>query len=471
MNKETEGGVGMTAKEKICGIYFANHFFNFYHEAPIGEICKYIDELKNEGQNAVCLWFDMHHYSGADDVGAREMLEKMNALFSYAHSVGMKICVTLLANEYYKNAPAELRAENSTENGLYHSKLNGFYYTELCPSRHEGRRLITESKRELFGALSEQPDYIILWPYDQGGCTCEKCFPWGANGFYSLAKEEAKLAREFFPGVKIILSAWLFNAFTDGEWDAFFKRLKNDVIWFDFLMVDIFANLPNQIKNLGVPVLSFPEISMKGAVTWGGFGANPYPAAIKEKFAKVTDFVDGGFAYSEGIFDDINKAVVLALYADPKKEVREIVLDYAKRYFGCDAAKDVCELVFGLEKTLPRRLAARNGKVLPEYPSECFKELPKIVFENSDMIRDLFKKAVEIDERLSEPVKKSWRWRILYLRAVADYFLYKNGGFPSDESDRVYAELEKIYYAQGTPFFLSPITRKSVMRPDIQALN
>lgn len=91
-------------------------------------------------------------------------------------------------------------------------------------------------------------------------------------------------------------------------------------------MVDIFANLPNQIKNLGVPVLSFPEISMKGAVPWGGFGANPYPAAIKEKFAKVTEFVDGGFAYSEGIFDDINKAVVLALYAGPKKEVREKVL-------------------------------------------------------------------------------------------------------------------------------------------------
>jgi hypothetical protein len=30
--------------------------------------------------------------------------------------------------------------------------------------------------------------FIVMWPYDQGGCTCSHCAPWGTNGFLKVAE-------------------------------------------------------------------------------------------------------------------------------------------------------------------------------------------------------------------------------------------------------------------------------------------
>ena len=55
--------------------------------------------------------------------------------------------------------------------------------------------------------------------------------------------------------------------------------------------------------------MNFFEISMVGAVPWGGYGANPYPSLLQKIWEKIKGVTGGGYPYSEGIFDDINKII------------------------------------------------------------------------------------------------------------------------------------------------------------------
>ena len=40
---------------------------------------------------------------------------------------------------------------------------------------------------------------LWLWPYDQGGCLCPDCSPWGANGFLRITKQLSTMIREKLP--------------------------------------------------------------------------------------------------------------------------------------------------------------------------------------------------------------------------------------------------------------------------------
>ena len=219
----------VTFESDFRAVYFANHFYNYYHAAPVEELCEYLESLALWGQSALCLWFDMHHFEGIATPEAERMLPKMIRLFEKARELGMKTSLTRLPNEYYMGAKTELLAENRVAEGRYNQKLCGFYYTELCPSRQEGETLLLSSFDELMTRFASVGlDYIMLWPYDQGGCTCEACYPWGTNGFYKLAKKQAEIAKRHFPKIEIIFSCWRFDHFTTGEWDRALAQIRED---------------------------------------------------------------------------------------------------------------------------------------------------------------------------------------------------------------------------------------------------
>ncbi len=168
----------VTYNSDFRAVYFANHFYNYYHAAPVEELCDYLESLALWGQNTLALWFDMHHFTSLSAPSAQQMLQKMVRLFEKAKALGMKTSLTHLANEYYTGAPKALLAENSTQSGKYKQKLGGYFYTELCPSNQQGEALLLTSFAQLLEAFgSVGLDYIMLWPYDQGGCTCDRCYP------------------------------------------------------------------------------------------------------------------------------------------------------------------------------------------------------------------------------------------------------------------------------------------------------
>ena len=131
-------GTGCPEKE-VRGIYFATHFFNFYHAAPVSEVDQYVEELALWGFNALTVWFDMHHFNGINDPAAQEIIGRLHRILKAAGAIGMSPGLIVLANEGYRNTPQHLRAADT---GRSH------YGVEICPSIPEGRNLILRQFEE-----------------------------------------------------------------------------------------------------------------------------------------------------------------------------------------------------------------------------------------------------------------------------------------------------------------------------------
>ena len=302
----------------------------------------------------------------------------------------------------------------------------------------------------------------MLFPYDQGGCTCRDCYPWGANGFFKIAKQKAAVAREIAPDTKIVLATWRFGLFCDGEWEAFVPAVKADGGWIDYLLVDVDFYIPDELFSLGIPVVSFPEISMHGAVPWGGFGANPFPALMGQRIAQKGERCQGGNMYSEGIYEDINKIVTLELFRDPSLSVKEILREYAAWYFDGQYTDELAALMLLLEETLPRSVRDRDGRAC-DYPVGPQSDLPTVKIMQPQRVEEIAQRFLVLDQKLPRQVRKSWRYRILYLRALGDAALVRNGGVPNEETDRYYGQLAQLFHGDEAYYFVGPFTRQAFL--------
>ncbi len=76
---------------------------------------------------------------------------------------------------------------------------------------------------------------------------------------------------------------------------------------------------------------------------------NPRPTEYKRIHALTKGYVTGSVSYSEGVNDDINKAVWAALDFDSSTSVREILEDYSRLFFPKADYIKVADAILGLE--------------------------------------------------------------------------------------------------------------------------
>ena len=69
-------------------------------------------------------------------------------------------------------------------------------------------------------------------------------------------------------------------------------------------------------------------------LTIGREGINPMPNYYAKIHATYAPFIDGFVSYSDGCHDDINKVVFSMRGWDLESEVRDIMIDYARFFFG-----------------------------------------------------------------------------------------------------------------------------------------
>lgn len=442
----------------VRGLYFATHFHNFYHVAPMERVFEQIEDAALRGGNAIAVWYDMHHYQSIDEPESQALIDRLKKILSHARKIGMLTCITMLSNESFAGSPLHLRAQSKPQNG-YHAVLDGHYGVEICPSRPGGIEEIVRQRRIVLDAFADvQPDYVIYWPYDQGGCTCADCAPWGVNGFLRLLPHFRKVVEEVLPGTRIIVSTWYFDLFIDGEWDAFYPLAEQGAVDCAAYLMDFFprGKTPKCISEGGLPagkkMLAFPEISMYGGKPWGGFGANPLPAFLQESNDKSMHLYAGQFCYSEGIFEDINKAIMLDACSGRRKDARESAADYARMEFCTSDTAEIVELMELLEQTLPRTESVQDGKV-------------RYLIAQPQGVERAGELARRIDERLSERVRQNWRWRILYLRAQVDALLLAADGYVTEACDPLLEELSEIYcVCNQTLAVVAPPTMRQIQK-------
>ena len=448
----------------VRGIYFATHFYNYYHVAPIEEIQRYVQELALWGINVVAVWFDMHHFGGIADPTAQAMLERLRAILQAARDVGLDTALTTIANEGYDNSPPELRADWTAGHNGYHHPPGGHYHRELCPSQAGAIEQELRGAAERLEAFAPCAytragiDYLWLWPYDQGGCTCPQCAPWGANGFLKIAEPLARQFKEYNPQGQVLLSTWYFDHFIQGEWEAFDEALPRPCPWADYLMVDDAVDLfpPYPRKHGapgGLPMVGFPEISMFANWPWGGYGANPYPARLQRYWDEAGHLLAGGFPYSEGIYEDLNKVLCAGLYWDPSRPVEATLRAYLAYEFGADHADDLVVAAKAMESALPHHL---------EYRSDP----PRVHTPAMPQAARAWEIVSSVDASLPPRVRESWRWRVFYARALMDAELAASGGVLTDACHAAAEELARIYHAGRADIepSVNPPTREMVAR-------
>ena len=412
----------------LRGMYFATHFHNWYHTASEEEIVRYTEDMALWGVNTIMVILPMINLRDWSDPETEPAVALMRRYAKAAKDLGLQFA-TIAYNAMFSAAPDDIRATPLPDP----THRRGNSGNPVCPGKPEGHAYILENFRVLFERLSDIGlDFLCHWPYDEGGCACEKCRPWGSGGYLRLSRDLSLLGREYFPNLKTILSTWLFDTPPEGEWEGLTRELAVGDPWIDYILADSHEDFPRYPLDVGVPgglpLINFPEISMWGNWPWGGAGAHPLPSRFQRLWDQVKHEVEGGFPYSEGIYEDMNKAVVTQFYWDRDRSARETLDEYITYEFGTGVSDDVSELIAILEKSASR----------------CHQKQAI----SADEVRPAWRISEAVDVCLPAWARENWRWEILRLRAVLDRERFGGGGLETPAAVAAMQRLIEIYHCR-----------------------
>ena len=169
----------------VRGIYFATHFNNFYEAAPAEEVERYVEDLGLWGFNSLILHFPHWQFQGFDDPAAQRSIRHLKSILRAAKGLGLRVGLVEAANDGFKSTPQELLHTPVPDPWGRH----GNFGVNLCPSKPKAHEVLLHNWGRLLDEFADvELDYIKYWPYDEGGCGCKECWPWGAKGYLKLCQ-------------------------------------------------------------------------------------------------------------------------------------------------------------------------------------------------------------------------------------------------------------------------------------------
>lgn len=419
----------------LRGIYFATHFGNWYMAAPQGEIERYMEDMTLWGFNTWVFTLPVDDYIDFSEPDAIRQIKKIRGFMSTAKRLGLQVGIGNAINNGLKSVPKEIRGTQPVGR-----PPAGVVVCPSLPDGHEYLLKLWSKTMDAFADIGGGIDFVWSAAYDTGGCGCEKCAPWGANGFLKISRDVITQEKEKNPNCKLVLSTWFFDT---AEWKGLTAAMAIDKSWIDYIMAGRAGDYPRYPLENGIPgslpMLDFPEISMWGMYPWGGYGANPQPSRIQSLWNEESGLLSGGIPYSEGLYEDINKAIYSQLYWKKDRTAEDIVREYIAFEYSPEVVEEVLAAINILESSLTTSVNDPKRNKLSEDVCQAL---------------DLVEKA---DAELSLQVRNSWRWRILHLRAMIDYQMFKNGGrIEGVILKQAFDELIEIYHAEKTPGLLQP---------------
>ena len=429
---------------KIRIAYFARHFDNWYHWAGADEIRRYVEDLALWGINS----FNMQTSYAVVDMakstaGDRAIFDAATiAISERIQALDMELTTGGGGNTAPSNMPEKFRA-------VPNKPTRGADQFNVCPELPGALDYLCSIRSNALDRAKHLPvTALIYWPFDEGGCACEKCHPWGGRGYPKLLETYRDMNAKTFPSVRHYVSTWLF---TNDDWALFYKYLEKQD-WIDGIIVDSGGEFPRWPLEhpipRNVPVITFPEISMWGRFPWGGTGANPLPARFDRIYRQCAKIARGFELYSEGIYEDVNKIAITGIYVDPKRTCADVLEDYARYELpGCDPKefRALCEKLEANYET--RREGARKGWrgcVVANYLRE---EKPEILERRCALAREAGTLADKIDLSIIPSMRRAWRWRIIYLRAKIDEAVFTARDIRPAAAIPLYDELTALYHA------------------------
>ncbi|MBE5869300.1 MAG: hypothetical protein E7293_10180 [Lachnospiraceae bacterium] len=434
-NPKTEGT--FQSYKEFCGMYFTTHHQNYLDAAPLEELYEYMDDLAFWGMNVLHVWFDLHHFDSMEDEYAKVVSGRLLGLLKHAKSMGIKTYMAGPANEAFNNSPEELRADWTRGHDGYIHTLNSHYHLELCPNKEGAIEKLIEYKRQVLEVFKEADlDYWGFGPYDEGGCTCPKCRPWGSNGYLKTVEALIPVTKEYMPDVQFILGLWQFDHFTTDNESAGVQQALAEGRLPEIKYVNPQHGSYGYSHDMHRPRLSFPEISMTDTAPWGAYGTNVLPGRFQKLWEEHRDLEDGGDPYLEGIYADLNAVIMLRCYRDNQSAV-DTVKEYLAYEFGLEGEMNekVCKAICDMEETLFRDL---------------YSQAHRYVIHNPEKVFDIEKTIVEAHETLPEEIREGVKWQMIYLRAVIDGELKRNDYYRTETTREYFKKIVKLCHLEKT---------------------
>jgi len=259
---------------------------------------------------------------------------------------------------------------------------------------------------------------------------------------------------------------WIsLQGFSDEEVNYFYEYLdKNKPDWLAGVvsgpsspdMANTRYRLPKQYKHRHYPDLThtvrcqYPTENWDQAfaLTEGREVSNPQPAyyaKIHNRFAPLTD---GFLSYSDGVHDDVNKVIWSQMSWDPTKDVRDVVVEYARLFFGHKISEQVADGILALERNWVGPVE-ENGGI----------ETTLAYWQN-----------LEIQ---NPGLKLNWRWQQIVMRAYYDTYVKRRKVYEQKLERRANAILEKsseigVLKSMETALNIVNEADKSPISPDVR---
>jgi len=188
-------------------------------------------------------------------------------------------------------------------------------------------------------------------------------------------KEIASELNKYHPGAGVWIS---LQGFSDEEVEYFFEYVRiNNPDWLAGVVSgpgspDMSATrfrMPEKYKHrhyadithtvrCQYPVENWDQAY---ALTEGREVCNPQPFFYAKIHNRYAPFTDGFLTYSDGVHDDVNKVVWSQLAWDPDKDVRQIIVEYSRFFFGSPVAEAVADGILALERNWVGPLEENGG--------------------------------------------------------------------------------------------------------------
>jgi hypothetical protein len=382
-----------------------------------------------------------------------------DAMYQFIRSMGLKTLVSNGPN--IGTGPPEWKAWESYGRPGY-----------LCPSHPAAREALLKRCEETFRG-SAFMDYVRFKGGDGGGCECDRCRPYGGT-FVRLCEDMAKIVHRYHPRTQIFIAnqkfdnesdqaifdylrekprAWL-RAFCYGPgsdamtWQPGHRQNHRMDLFrypgfgpFDRYLKEILHQLPPEQD-----IVFFNELTHSRGSQYGYVGLYPradkngdlpphwnhriyerrmdqamvmvydrltffaWPRYYHWVFGETVRYGIGDVTHSSGTQDHFNQWMWQRLLWSPHRTVEDLVDEYARTWFGPEAAPLMREAIFQLEENFeenPRKpLAEKEG--IDRYLSlvrQAGQRMPPIRMRDNWLWREYMQKAL-LDKHIQLNVRR-----------------------------------------------------------------
>jgi hypothetical protein len=307
----------------------------------------------------------------------------------------------------------------------------------VCPSIPDAHAALRAQWEKDFARRADH-DVMRFFAGDPGGCTDERCAPWGKT-FVQLCEEMAGVWHKYHPNsLVMIANQGLDNAGDQAIFDYYNREprqwsygitygpgsnalshyfrdeLRDDLLVYpgkgrtDRYLAEMLHALPIDQHIVHFSDITHwirsqyqvdnPEPNIVKAYNRRMFHTRP--RAMYQIFQQIMPFSEGDIIYSEGNHDEFHQYLWARLLWSPNRELEDAMREYCTLYFGAEAAEPMVQAMLQLEKNLVEPLDSNPG--IARYYA-------------------LVKQAGE--KMPAWRLKRDYRWRLHMQKAALDQYL------------------------------------------------